>query len=375
MTNARVHAIRYLAGSLLLIAASFVFAITGNVQVAVTDASGQPVPGATVRLVPSSPGATAVTATTDSDGNATLTAEQGSAELIVEHGEDRKSKTVRIPAGGTLMTDIAFGVGGAAPVMKGQPQVGGGVMVIEFDDMPIGKAFDRFQVNGIVTNETEGDLDDLNQRFDHRVKVDGFAVQASWRFGPEEYQPYRWYPYLSGELGRVDLDVEFHNNQSPEDSNTFADRGPLYGIGGGTNFTLTNHWYIGFGASYHTARNIDAERDPPVSVGSGTLVRDRADLTLSSTVAEFIGGHFCNNGGNVWFGVQYYKTEVELDGKIMVRFPPDLVEIEFENDLEEDGVRVVGGLDKRFTPHFLGGISAATDGDHEEIRGYLAYGF
>jgi len=95
-------------------AASLALAITGNVQVEVTDIEGNPIAGAKVSLVLPGGGAGAV-ATTDASGAATLSGEQGRATLVVEHDGERQEIAVTVPAAGTLRQRVRLPFRSAPP--------------------------------------------------------------------------------------------------------------------------------------------------------------------------------------------------------------------------------------------------------------------
>lgn len=357
---------------------SLAWAITGNVQVSVTDASGNPIAGASVQLVPKSTGVPGAIVITDSAGVATLTGEEGSATVVVQQDGQTKRVAVVVPGGGTTTATVSMPSGGV-PLMHGAPGVGGEVWTVRLKDADLTKAFDKFTLDGSVIGETDGDLEALNEQFDHDIDVWGAGIGATWRFGDDQAlgEKGHFAPWISGQLGYIGVEVKFDNKESPEDSTRYDDKGLLLGIGGGTLYTLGNNWYIGAGIEYSRANDIEADREPPVTIGGGgTLQRDLAKIDYTNLKLEFVGGHSCGKG-NAWFGFEYYSTELKLDGQVKGKFSKaGMFQIDFTNKMKEDGVRFVGGLDRRFghTPLF-GGVSLSTDGDNSELGTYIYYRF
>jgi hypothetical protein len=102
-------------------AASLALAITGNVQVEVTDAQGNPIEGAKVSLLLPGGGSGAVAAT-DAGGLAIVGGDEGQATLVVEHEGQRKEIAVTVPGGGTLRQRVRLPIGSGPPADDDGPQ-------------------------------------------------------------------------------------------------------------------------------------------------------------------------------------------------------------------------------------------------------------
>jgi hypothetical protein len=360
---------RILTGALVaVLATGLALAITGNVEMKVTDAAGKPISGAKVSLQRGDDAIPGAIVYTDGNGVAVLTADEGPVTVVVENGGDRKETAVTIMGGKTVSKTISMG--GAPPadsLIPGARSAGvtvGGRFIADGD---LVKAVDRLYFNGALFSETEGDLDALNEDFDHELYA-GFATfDLSWQFRRDA--PYgkhgRFLPSIQLSVGMLELETEFHNNDFPDFSNTFKDQGPLYGVG----FTLVqdcdNPGYVGGQIDYRWATGIEADRDPQVSAPGGTLLQDSADMDYSSgTFRIFYGREFLGNKATWWAGGLYNKTEVSLDGTVRAEFPTGTTEIKFENDIENESAALEAGLRFRFgDSRVVGGVTASANED------------
>jgi hypothetical protein len=298
--------------------------------------------------------------------------------IVTEHMGDRDEDTVTIVGGKTVTRTVSIGGVPPTSLVPGKSAIDLQIFGRMVADGKITKAVDEFFFNGTSLGSNIGDPDLLNDDFDHEIYFGAAAFQLQYQFRRDvEYgNNGRWLPYLNASLGYASLELEFHNNEFPDDSNTYKDEDIMYGLGTGLVFDCKSGGFIG-GDVFYQWTSVDADRDPPVATPGGTLLQDSAKLDYDSlSLRLYTGKRFLDGRAYYWLGALGNQTNVNVDGLVQATFPTGDIEIRFENDIEDESVQLEAGLQFQFGQSpFTGGCGAATDGDNWNVGVNFGYSF
>lgn len=406
---------RILALIAFALSAPSAWAVVGNVDVTITDPAGKPVPGATISLT--TPAGAAVTATTNSEGQAVLRDVEEGSHLVTISGPDvRRTRRRLIVVGGqsTQATLIAPRLLAEAPSgCLGCLAVGPTAMLDSVSDLPI-------TVNrSTITNEAQGrtpqttttdhDLAESNRDFDHRSRIDTAGLEVSFGvrgqggvaafrgmgLGPATgLRPAmavgsgsttggaspRFHPALVVAVGRASAELEFENQASPGDSVVFEGSGLVLGAGvDATWFLGDGGWYTGAGYRYQRLLESGVARRRPLVVEGGRLTADDFKLRHQAHTAHARVGYGTRNVAP-WAGVRAVFRKIALDGDFRFDFSqrfgfPVSSRFVARNEFEENVVQAMAGIDFRLPRTRLFARAEAGFGGGNNSAGVrLAYG-
>lgn len=368
-------------------------AAVGNASITVTGSAGQAIAGATIRLIPAS--GAPQEAQTDSEGKATITAEEGDYTVVVTEGDSEK-REARLTIRPGQTTQLSVTLPGLGPFKGGFPgfTIGSGYSVTN-TDLRFTFSEDRATVtirnvaqSPTVNTQGEGELGALFSTDGEISEAPLIEVDFSdpFRFPAGPPRPTRFGTSLSrgmavaqGQaaqdnvserryvgsatlaLGRGRAELRYGNLQTPANSVTWTGEGLLIGAGyrGLVRLCADCGWYAGGRYFFQRVGDIDMTREPHVRVTGGQLTVEEGTLDSSShTVQGFVGYGFrfafASAGVRGRFQKATLEGAVEADFSASAGFPVTR-RTTFRNEFERTSVEGVFGLDVRIpkTPVFV----------------------
>ena len=393
-------------GLILLLFGSATWAVTG-VTIAVNDVQGNGIAGVTLTLTPVSAAQAPITATTSSSGEAAIDSDLPAGEYRVTV-DGKKYRSIYIREGQTSYSTGPLPISAAAPNV-----VGLGISEDDVPDADLTLSQDTVTdttPDGSSTTVNDRDLGEANRDFAHRVNVKcnpcasasialrgrgGSNANANQRAafflqtgsagggagGGSNAEGRRFHPSLLVKAGEADVSLEFIR-EGGGTHNTFKESGFLWGLGFDARFDLSGEeggWFAGVTYLYEEVEDLTTTRDPPIRAGGG-IVSETDELRYKAhTIDGYTGFRFRHF--TPWAGVRAKNRRMTLEGVIDVDFSPLFGgipitrRIEFVNEVEEDSVQGVAGLDIHFAKRLVARLEGATDGDNDSYSASLGIGF
>ena len=358
-----------IAAVVLLLAAAPAWAVV--VEFEALDRTGEPLPGATVRI-----GETE--GVTDDDGRVVLDvdAEPGDRVrvVVIEDGEAVFDQPVEVRPGELipLMTRVD---GGRVPVRQvpRDPYLGAGgrrmwiwgsygrdeasVPKLDAQSFDIVTTFDGVVVPDQTTSGSlsREQIDSANRSEEKRHEIPvAYVVELDLGLPapPSFGAGWRFLPTLSLELGQAD--VEFRSRSLVDDAQaTFKGDGLIYGGGlRGTLFGPGGDWFTTVGYQTVRSEKIDMTRSPGLQSSLPTGIEAVEDRVRYRAQSDSLRLTFGRNFRNVtpWAGVREVRFHSDLDVDLRIRAVgvPAEQSQSARNEYEEDLTLGVAGLDFHF---------------------------